>query len=452
MVFDTTAPLRPWARRVSLVLLGLAAVPDVLPYAGLKRLIGERFGLDDAEAQLFALAALFGALCAVPLLARIRRMSPRRIFAGAALVQAIVISCMALPVDWSVLLVLRGLQGAVDLFLLVVLTTLVAASSPTTGRGFGATGASILFGLAFGLVAGGILAAQVPGLVFPAAAVVSLVLAVAAWILPDQVALSVRAKAQPRDRQIMTGAAFSASDRMINGVLTISLPFVLVASFGAAPSTVGLILAVPLIACAIGGYFAGMLVDRIGALPARMIGVPLQVIGVLCIVYSFGTVSLMVAGTLCLALGATALMPTSLVIGVGQRPQDVSVDAVGGIQAIGQAGHLFGVLLAFVITVYVGAVTPAGVAGVVGFYVVWNVFWFMQARRLQLTNPQRSSSRAGQRPILGPSYGRQRPSRPSAALIEPLGEVYPDSAEHELEEESVSCPSTNTNVSKTVKS
>ncbi|MAJ47229.1 MAG: hypothetical protein CBC35_08240, partial [Planctomycetes bacterium TMED75] len=47
-------------RRWALLLLVLAAIPDVLPYAGLKSLIGDRFGKSDAEIQLFALAALFG--------------------------------------------------------------------------------------------------------------------------------------------------------------------------------------------------------------------------------------------------------------------------------------------------------------------------------------------------------------------------------------------------------
>ena len=158
-------------RRWALLLLVIAAIPDVLPYAGLKSLIGERFGKSDSEIQLFALAALFGALAAVPLMRRLRLYSPRRVFAVAALVQAVAIAFMALPVSWELLLVLRAIQGGADLLTLVTLTTVVASHARGSGRGFGASGAAILFGLGIGLAGGGVLATFNPLAVFPLAAV-----------------------------------------------------------------------------------------------------------------------------------------------------------------------------------------------------------------------------------------------------------------------------------------
>ena len=447
--------LRPAVRLFALLLLAVAAVPDVLPYAGLKNLIGDRFGLGDAEAQLFAIAALFGALCAVPLLTRARRSSPRSIFALAALAQSAVIACMALPVDWSVLLLLRGVQGAVDLILLVTLTTLVAASSRSTGRGFGAAGASVLFGLAFGLIAGGILAAQAAALVFPVAAGVSLCLALAAWVLPaTPMEQAARPRKERRDRQIIAGAAFAASDRMINGMLTISLPFLMVMSFGAQPSTIGLILAVPLIACAVGGYFSGMLVDRIGAIQARLFGVPLQAIGVALIVFSGGSVPLLVFGTLGLALGATLLLPTSLVIGVGGKTQEVAVDAVGGIQALGQAGHLTGVLLVFGLTLLTGVVTPLAIAALLLLYLLWNGVWLLQARALaHAASAEQAQQSASQRPVMvSPTYARLRRQPKPAIVIEPLGDITAEPPSGPLSEENTACRSTSMSASKTAKS
>ena len=108
-------------RRCALLMLALAAVPDVLPYAGLKTLVADRFQVSDLQAQLFPLAALLGALFAVPFPIRARRMSPRSVFALAALVQAAVIAVMAFPIDWWLLLALRGVQGGADLLLLVAL-------------------------------------------------------------------------------------------------------------------------------------------------------------------------------------------------------------------------------------------------------------------------------------------------------------------------------------------
>ena len=55
---------RDGIRRWALGLLVVAAIPDVLPYAGLASLVGERFQKSDAEVQLFAVAALLGALLA----------------------------------------------------------------------------------------------------------------------------------------------------------------------------------------------------------------------------------------------------------------------------------------------------------------------------------------------------------------------------------------------------
>ena len=453
MTSNSQSALRPAVRRFCVFLLALAAVPDVLPYAGLKKLVGERFGVGDAEAQLFAIAALIGALCAVPLLGHVRRRSPRAIFAIAALLQSLVIGCMVLPVDWMLLLALRGIQGGVDLILLVTLTTLVAGSARSTGRGFGAAGASILFGLAFGLIAGGVLAATAASLVFPAAAAISLCLALSAFGLPaSPFERTLQPRTGRRDRQIMTGGAFSASDRMINGMLTVSLPFLMVMRFGADPSTVGLILAMPLLACAMGGYFSGMLVDRIGAIQARLIGVPLQALAVMVIVFSGGSIPMLVLGTIALALGATVLLPTSLVIGAGRQPQEVAMDAVGGIQALGQAGHLVGVFLIFGMTLFTGAVTPLAITVILVLYLLWNGVWFLQARSLSMqvaVVPGESARPVSQRNVLSPTYARQRQPAP---LIRSRGTAYAETHDGQFIEEDTACPNTNMNVSRTVKS
>ena len=234
-------------RRWALLLLAFAAIPDVLPYAGLKRLISERFDKTEAESQLFAITALIGALLAVLVLRRVRQASPRRVFMVCALVQATVIGLMILPIDWITMLALRGVQGGADLLMLVTLTTVVASHAKGTGRGFGAAGAAILFGLAFGLLGGGILTSLESGSVFPVSVGISLMLAGCAFGLP---ASPLHATPEDRRRQIdrrtIVAGAFSASDRMISGMLTVSLPLLLVSSFEATPSVIGAVLAAPL--------------------------------------------------------------------------------------------------------------------------------------------------------------------------------------------------------------
>lgn len=440
-------------RRWALVLLVLAAIPDVLPYAGLKSLIGERFGKSDAETQLFAVAALLGALFAVPLLRYLRQKSPRRVFAIAALVQAFSVALMALPVSWEVLLLLRGIQGGADLLTLVTLTTVVASHARGTGRGFGASGSAVLFGLAIGLAGGGAIASLAPLAVFPLCALLSLLMALAATGLPAlHVATQRSAQRRRFDRQIILGGAFAASDRMISGMMTVSLPLLLVATMDLSESMIGAILAAPLLACAFGGFFSGMLIDRIGGLIGRTVGVPLQALGLALVVLAGGQVGVLVIGTVLMAAGATILLPTSMVIGTSRRTDQVQVDAVGGIQAIGQGGHLFGVLLIGLLTLMAGQVTTLGILAILVGYLVWNAIFLFSLRGQSASNPRPGPPfPLGTRQLVGPRPAR--PVRSRTVLIEPLVGTYdgPRSSPNPkvVEEE---CPSTNTNASKTVSS
>lgn len=379
-----------WTRRWALLLLVFAAVPDVLPYPGLKQLVSERYGLDDIGAQLFAIAALIGALCAVPILRRLRSWSPRRIFASAALVQAFAIGMMIIPIDWPLLLLLRGIQGYVDLLLLVTLTTLVAAHSPSTGRGFGMAGSAIMIGLALGLIGGGVIASiSIPG-VFPAGALVSLCLALGSLGLPRVPVKSFESVDRGNrgnrgfefDRKVITAGAFMASDRMIPGMMTFSLPLLLPTSFGATPMTISLVLGMPLLACAIGGYFTGMIVDHLGAFLVRIVAVPLQASGLALVVVSAGNATLLVAGTLLLAIGSALVMPTSLVIGTGRSAHQVTAESVGVIQALGQVGYLFGALSILIMTIYYGSVTTGIVLTLLLVYLVWNAAWLVRLRAI----------------------------------------------------------------------
>lgn len=411
---STSSRTRRWA----LVLLVLAAIPDVLPLPGVKALVSERYGLDDIGAQLFTIAALIGALAAVPFMRRLGGWSPRRIFGSAALVQALVIAAMMAPIGWPVLFLLRAGQGFVDLLLLVTLTTLVAANTPGTGRGFGLSGSAVMFGLALGLIIGGVVASFSLAAVFPVGAATSLLLALLAVVLPGE---SVPAFAdQPVDpeqeRRVITAGALMASDRMIPAMMTLSLPLLLVASFGAGEMAISLVLAMPLLACAVGGYLSGLIVDRFGALLVRTVGVPLQALGLAMIVLAGGTSGLLVLGTAALSIGSALVMPTSLVIGTGRSAHEVSARAIGGIQALGQVGYLFGALSILILTVYMGSVTAGIVLAMLGLYLVWNLLWLGRLRRLAHARRTPRFARGERRPRLPHATPRLRRSVPSTEV------------------------------------
>ena len=182
-----------------------------------------------------------------------------------------------------------------------------------------------------------------------------------------------------------------------------------------------------------------------------MIGVPLQAGGLTLIILSGGDITILGLGTLTLSLGATLLLPTSLVIGAGRRPKQIDPSVVGGIQSIGQAGHLFGTLLIFLITVLSGAVTNAGILAVVVIYLAWNTIW-LGALGSEFFAVARPAPRVvqGRRLASGPIKGR-------SALRAGSGRVatatLPDSHEDQTDpKESIECHSTNTNASRTAKS
>ena len=394
----------------------------------------------------------FGALLAVLVLRRVRKASPRKVFMVCALVQATVIGLMILPINWTTMLALRGVQGGADLLMLVTLTTVVASHAKGTGRGFGAAGAAILFGLAFGLLGGGILTSFEPASVFPVSVGISLMLAGSAFGLPSRpLHATPDDKRRQIDRRTIIAGAFSASDRMISGMLTVSLPLLLVSSFEATPSVIGSVLAAPLMACALGGYLSGMLCDRIGAIRTRLIGVPLQAGGLTMIILSGGHIMFLSLGTLLLSLGATLLLPTSLVIGAGHRPKQIDPSVVGGIQSIGQAGHLFGTLLIFFITVVSGAVTNTGILAVVVVYLAWNTIW-LGALGSEFFAVARPAPRVvqGRRLASGPIKGRSAiRSGSGGKQTATLTDSHEDQSGPE---ESIECHNTSTNASKTAKS
>lgn len=359
--------LWPW------MLLVLAVVPDALPYAGLKSLISDRFNQGDSSTQLFAVAALIGAVCVVPFLKRVRRVSPRRVMFAAATLQACVVLPMALPVSWEQILVLRGVQGAFDLLTLAVLTTVIADRSSSMGRAFGGSSAAIMIGLAVGLGAGGWLAGTGTTTVFIVAGITSLVLAGASLTLPKTYTEPTRARATRRiTRRLLTGTALAASDRLFSGAMILSLPLLLAATGEVSTTVVGLTLALPLAFPAIGGYLAGIVVDRIGPLPVRGVGVACAAGGLGVMAVASGSVTVLLFAAVLVGIGVTLTLPTAQVITVGTHAHQAPLLSIGTLQAAGQIGHLTGIGLIMLLTAAAGSVTSGVLLWTVGIYVAWN--------------------------------------------------------------------------------
>lgn len=358
-----------------IALLFVAVMPDTLPYPGLDVVIKERFGLSDSSSQLFAVASLCGALLALPLLRRVRHLPTGRLILVAGVAQAVVVGAMALPVSWSLMLVLRGVQGGFDLFTLAVLTGAATRMLGGTGRTFGIIGSTIMAGLACGLGLGGVLAAFSPTSVFIVGGVVALVMGVSGLVLDGVTATRKTPARVHMTRSLVQGIACAGSDRFLAGMTTVILPLLLADTLGLDLRLIGMVMGLPLLMAVFGGVGAGMAVDRFGALRVRAIGCVAYGLGLALLVSGGGTMISLVLATALMGLGITSILPTSLVLATRFDGTASDSAVIGRVQMGGQLGYFVGGLTAFGLTALFGGATSGVVLIGAAAYLVWNVGW-----------------------------------------------------------------------------
>ncbi len=340
-------PALPGARRTLAIslLIGLATLPDGLVPIALKAAVVDRWGVTLADAHWFAGMALVGAVLVVPLLRPIeRRCSAGRIIAAASLLNAIVLAGLSAPVPWAAAMTLRCVAGACDMVTLAVLLGLLElGGAGRAGRRYGPATLAVLLGLAIGFALGGLLVSTLQATVFLIGALLSLLLAVAAgcsggllrreWAATPASTTAVR---------YWPTLVFSFSDRSLAAIVTVTATLYLVTFIGMQERMVGSVLAGVLILMALGAWPAGLLADRLGPLPVRVVSVIGYVVGFAglgasewlpewAIVTSLGVMGLFGAG----------LAPSVYVL--ASRKTRGALD-MGGVQAAGSAGYLVGLL------------------------------------------------------------------------------------------------------------
>ena len=336
----------PGRRTLALSLLvGLATLPDALVPIALKSAVIDRWGVSLADAHWFAAIALVGAVLAIAILKPIERAwSPALTIAVVSLVNALALCLMWAPVPFGVAMLLRLVTGAADMVTLAVLLGLLQAGDPSrAGRRYGPAALAIMLGLSMGFVLGGMLSAIIGSRIFLVGAAFSVLLAIAAGgsggLLRHVFVVSIKQVAPVRYWPTLV---FSFSDRALSAVISVTASLYLITELNMSERLVGAALGLVLLLIALGSWPAGVIADRIGPLPVRV----LSVVG-----YAAAFAALAVAPwlpvwvvLLCLVvlgLSGAGLAPSTFVL--ASRKGRGAVD-MGGLHAAGSAGYLCGLL------------------------------------------------------------------------------------------------------------
>jgi predicted MFS family arabinose efflux permease len=321
-------------------------------YPGLHALTAERYGITINRASWFTLVPTLGAIVSAFFLPRlVRSRSPLAVLRLAAILEALLLAAVALPIPFGAVIALRFLSGACDLAGIAATLRLATrvAGSEHRARSLGWMGTAIMSGLLGGIGLG--IAISTSMVIVAAAAILVLL---AAGTLPlSRIAPNVHdadpspepADAAPaRRRQRVVASILVATDRGLSAVLAtvipMAIPLIAIGPEVSQKRLAGTILGLSMLGMVIGGPLVGEFVDRAGPGRVRLFGSLLFGFGVMAIVFvaPLGSGAMIAAAALAGA-GAAPLFASALSIGTHDR---TSTGVYGAIQAAGQAGYAVG--------------------------------------------------------------------------------------------------------------
>jgi hypothetical protein len=334
------------------LLVGLAALPDAMVPLALKAGVMDRWGVSPASAHWFVAASLVGAFVAVPMLRRLQaRFGPGQLVAGAALINGLALVALWSPIGFGTAMGIRVFEGMADLLSLAVLLGLLEAGSQhRAGRRFGPAGLALMLGLASGAVVGGVSAPSIGSGVFLIGGATCLLLALAAagWSRPlariaaRQVRVAEAMARAGRRAPLWPALTFAFGDRAIGAVVSVTATLYLVDELGRSSAFVGAAVGASLAILALGAWPAGLLADRIGAMPVRVVSV-VGYAGAFAALAAAPWMNMTAVLLVLIMLGiaGAGLYPTTLIMAsrAGGGPVDM-----GGVHATGSLGYLVGIV------------------------------------------------------------------------------------------------------------
>ncbi len=373
-IVASVRPSIPWPARwaaraplgVVLSALFVAALPDAMIPPVLKGLLVDRYGVSSDAAHWFMAVNLIGAVLATPWLAWCRRRwSPGVLLSAAAAANGLLLLTLAAPIGFAATLGVRTLEGAADIMVIAILFDVISKAGPAERRGrrFGMAGGVLLFALACGAIAGGVIgggahptavllfggvaACAIAGLALVFRHLVDGLVRYCPAVAPDMGAFDQRGPIWPA--LLMQG-----SDRAIGGVMATTVSLFLAESRGLDATWIGGLLGVSLLAMAILSWPAGKLGDRIGAARLRLISATLYAIAFAAFGAAWASGPVLFGAALITGAAGAALLPTALVIGARAGQGAVGMSRI---HAAGSIGFFVGIVGAGVLAT---ALTGAG--------------------------------------------------------------------------------------------
>lgn len=332
-------------------LLGLAAIPDAMIVPVLHDLSVDRFSVSEGAAHGFMAVNIIGALAVIAILALInKRIKASTVITIAALTSAAMLVAMVFATSWSMMLCFRLVEGGADLMLSVIPIRMVAASGRRDRYGgrMGFAFTIMFLSLGAGVALGAVLGSDSPSNVLWIGATISAIILITSLICRETVDIvnEHSEKHRPGVRLVAkewVGTGFSALDRLISALISVTLPLLLVSGYGIERSTLGIGMACMFVAIALFAAPAGFLADRTGGMKVRIMavctcGIALMGLGLM---EWFPPEWVLAPCLLLNGIGSAGLMPSSFSLCVRR---EASTLVFSTMQAAGQCGYALGVV------------------------------------------------------------------------------------------------------------
>jgi len=269
------------------------------------------------------------------------------------MVNALALLALWSPISYPIAMLVRLVEGGADLVSLsVLLSMLEGGSRHRAGHRFGPAGVALMLGLATGAAIGGQASESLGSGVFLLGAAFCLLLAVAAagtsgglgLLASRQRRVAAAAGRAGRRGPLWPALLFAFGDRGLGAVLSVTAVLYLVDEVGLPARFVGAAMGGSLAILGLGSWPAGLLADRIGPLPVRV----LSVIGYAGAFAALAGASWMNSGAvvvvlIVLGVAGAGLYPSTLIVAARAGG---GATGMGGVHVAGSVGYLFGIVAA----------------------------------------------------------------------------------------------------------
>jgi Major Facilitator Superfamily len=325
------------------VLSSTLLIPAVRPFMAV------RAPGNEGAAHAFMALNLLGGALAAPFVARLWRAvrSATTLAAGLALLDAALLGWLAVGVDWRVLLVVRTVQGALNL---AVLSLLLGAAPCDEGRQsgarYGVLGAAMMMGVALGAPLGTLCMRW--GVTGPLLAGALLELSVA-LLLPLSRLQPARAAA-PRSCVELPWLpmAWVFAERMAVGLFVVTFAFHATRCLGATDARVGVAFTTFMVPFVLAVYPAGYVSDRVGTLPVALSGLALYGGGWFALARASSTNMLPVLALL--GVSSAAVFAAAMRQAGATTSAEDRIRSMSALNSAGSVGMLLGTALAGVLS------------------------------------------------------------------------------------------------------